>query len=159
MEDFKKEDKIEFTPDNAIKEGDISFDFKNFEFDEKEMIVQNDYDCEYEEFMNVDECRELFEEYLDVKKTSINEINSNPLYFLKKIIYFYNKETLLDCYFLKLRLPPKINKTKIDKTISFKANIIKDKNKINLSFDLKNRSINALIEPDNKAVSFLSPPI
>ena len=92
MEDFKKEDKIEFTPDNAIKEGDISFDFKNFEFDEKEIIVQNDYDCEYEEFMNVDECRELFEEYLDVKKTSINEINSNPLYFLKKLFIFITKK-------------------------------------------------------------------
>ena len=105
--------------------------------------------------MNLDECRELCEEYLDVKKASINEINSNPLYFLKKIIYFYNKETLLDCYFLKLRLPPKINRTKIDKTISFGENIIKNKDKINLSFDWQNRSINALIEPEKKAVSFL----
>ena len=155
MEDIKQEKEIVFTPDKDIKNEDISFDFKNFELDEKELINVNEYYNKYEEFISDQECRELFEDYLDVKKTNINEIISNPLYFLKKIIYFYKKETLLDCYFLKLRLPPKNNPTKIEKELSFKVNINKDNDKAFLSFDLQKKSINALIEPDKKAVSFL----
>ena len=103
--------KIEFSHELIKKDDDNSFDFINFNFDENEILKDIKYE-EYDQFLDVEEYSEIFKNYLDIKKTNINEVSSNPLYFLKKIIYFYNKETFFDCYLLKLKLPPKINQKK-----------------------------------------------
>ena len=91
---------IEFIPEIKVKDDDISLDFQNLEIVEDEILLERENCNEYDEFLNYKEYREIFSEYLDVKKSNINEGYSNPLYFIKKIIYFYNKETFLDCYFL-----------------------------------------------------------
>ena len=74
---------IEFNPEPIKEYDDDSFDFINVEFNENEIMKDINYE-EYDQFLNVVEYREIFKNYLDVKKTNLNEISSNPLYFLKK---------------------------------------------------------------------------
>ena len=141
---------IEFIPEIKVKDEDISLDFQNLEIDEDEILLEEEICNEYDEFLNYKEYREIFSEYLDVKKSNINEAYSNPLYFIKKIIYFYNKETFLDCYFLYLKSPPHKKLEKPSKYISLDTKI--ENGKACLFLDLKNQKFNATIKPDNKVI-------
>ena len=141
---------IEFIPEIKVKDEDISLDFQNLEIDEDEILLEEEICNEYDEFLNYKEYREIFSEYLDVKKSNINEAYSNPLYFIKKIIYFYNKETFLDCYFLYLKSPPQKKLEKPSKYISLDTKI--ENGKACLFLDLKNQKFNATIKPDNKVI-------
>ena len=100
--------------------------------------------------MNENEYQSLFEDYVNVKKSNIKEVYANPLYFIKKIIYFYNKETFLDPYFLYLKSTPNQTKEKKEKYISFEARNIKDNKEACLSLDLTKKKFNVMIKPDNK---------
>ena len=127
---------IEFNPENNSNIHDVSLNLKNLEIEEEEVLKDDVFDDEYDQFLNEEEYQSLFEEHINVKKSNINEIYANPLYFIKKIIYFYHKEIFLDSYFLTLKTPPKENKVKIEKFLSFEANDIKDDKEACLSFDL-----------------------
>ena len=66
---------------------------ENFEIEEDKILKEIELNNRYEQFINEGEYQSLFEDYINVKKSNINEVCANPLYFIKKIIYFYNKET------------------------------------------------------------------
>jgi len=144
---------MEFNPEIKRKNKDISFDFENFEIDEEVILKDTIPYGEYEEFVNEKEYQSFFKEYLDVKKSNINEVYANPLYFLKKIIYFYNNEIFLDSYFLFLKTPPKQKTEKCKQLISLEANIIKDNKEACLSLDLSKSKFDDKILPDNKIFS------
>ena len=118
---------IKFCPETEAKNEVIVQEIKNFEIDENEILKDNGIYNEYDEFLNDKEYQFLFEEMM-------NEVYSYPLYFIKKINYFYNKGTFLECYFLKLKKPSKKYHSTITK---------KDKeDSLNI--------INGKSEPDNK---------
>ena len=155
----KKDDianKIEFNPIPKIDNEDISIDSLNFEFDEKEILNVYDISDEWNKFFTEKEYQSLFEEYLDIKRANINAVYSNPLYFIKKIIYFYNKETFIDSFLFKLKSPPNEKQKQYNigmKSISFKAVFDNEKKKAFLSFDLEKKLFNGKIKPDNKSIS------
>ena len=102
LNNHKEEKGIDcFNPIN-LEENNDSF---NFEFKENDILPSHDL-----EILNEKEFQDIFGNYLDIKQSQLNQVYSNPLYYFKKIIEFYNKSTYLDCYFLKLK------------------NILKDKN-------------------------------
>lgn len=144
--------KIMFNPEPEVSIEDISLELKNFEIEEEEVLKEIEYSDKYEQFISEKEFQNIFEDYLNLKKSQINEVYTNPLYFIKKIIYFYNKETFLDYYFLYLKSPPiRINEKKEKEIyISFEANNIKDDKEASLSLDLTNKTFNVTIKPDNR---------
>ena len=79
----------------------------NFEYNEKELnidIANISKELQYDlNILNDEEYKKLFDDYLEIKNSKLNTVYSNPIYFLKKIYYFYYKSTFLDCYFLKLK--------------------------------------------------------
>ena len=79
---------------------------ENFEIEEDKILKEIELNNRYEQFINEGEYQSLFEDYINVKKSNINEVFTNSLYFIEKIIYFYNKETFLDPYFLYLKSYP-----------------------------------------------------
>ena len=93
---------IEFNPGVQPEDEDISIEFQDFELDEETIVSEVENYKGNDEFMNYKEYMEIFDEYLEIKKSNIKEAYSNSLYFIKKIISFYNKETFFDCYFLTL---------------------------------------------------------
>ena len=101
-----QENQINFSPETEARIEDISLNLQNLEIDEGEVLKEIELNNRYEQFMNENEYQSLFEDYINVKKSNINEVYANPLYFIKKIIYFYNKETFLDPYFLYLKSFP-----------------------------------------------------
>ena len=88
------DNKIEFNPDLKKNNSDISIDLIDFHFDEKEILKVYDMHDEWDNFFSEKEYQTLLEEYLDIKKTNIKAVFSNPLYFIKKIIYFIIKKLL-----------------------------------------------------------------
>ena len=138
---------IEFNPGVQPEDEDISIEFQDFELDEETIVSEVENYKGNDEFMNYKEYMEIFDEYLEIKKSNIKEAYSNSLYFIKKIISFYNKETFFDCYFLTLKCPPQIKNEKSEKFISFNTQI--DKEKIYLNFDKESKIINYKITPDN----------
>ena len=78
----------------------------NFEYNEKELnidIANISKELQYDlNILNDEEYKKLFDDYLEIKNSKLNTVYSNPIYFLKKIYYFYYKSTFLDCYFLKI---------------------------------------------------------
>ena len=96
---------IEFNPQTNAKEEDVALDFMDLEINNEEIIKVYDIHNEWNKFFTEKEYQTLLEESLDIKKSNINAVYSNPLYFIKKIIYFYNKETFFDSYFLTLKSP------------------------------------------------------
>ena len=148
---------IEFNPLNKVEDLDKSLDFINFEFDEEEILKVYDTDEEWNEFFTEKEYQSLLEEYIEIKKSNINVVYSNPLYFIKKIIYFYQKETFFDSFLLTLKSPSKNKKKPLEKcrkTISFEAKFDKeDEQKAHVDFDLKNKKFNVILNPDNKLLS------
>lgn len=148
--------KIEFNPIPKIDNKDISIDSLNFEIDEKEILKVYDISDEWNKFFSEKEYQSLFEEYLDIKKANINAVYSNPLYFIKKIIYFYNKETFIDSFLFKLKTPPNEKQKQYNankKSISFKVDFDNENKKALLSFDLEKKLFNGKIKPDNKNIS------
>ena len=79
----------------------------NFEYNENELnidIANISKELQYDlNILNDEEYKKLFNDYLEIKNSKLNTVYSNPIYFLKKIYYFYYKSTFLDCYFLKLK--------------------------------------------------------
>ena len=150
-------DDIEFNPKIEAKEEDIALDLIDLEINNEEIIKVYDIHNEWNKFFTEKEYQTLLEESLDIKKSNINAVYSNPLYFIKKIIYFYNKETFFDSYFLTLK-SPHMKKIKglvqEKKSISFKAKFHKSELKASLNFDLKTKMFNGTIKPDNKEISF-----
>ena len=150
-------DDIEFNPGTKSKEEDIALDLIDLEINNEEIIKVYDIHNEWNKFFTEKEYQTLLEESLDIKKSNINAVYSNPLYFIKKIIYFYNKETFFDSYFLTLK-SPHMKKIKglvqEKKSISFKAKFHKSELKASLNFDLKTKMFNGTIKPDNKEISF-----
>ena len=147
-----QENQIDFNPETEARIEDISLDLQNLEVDEGEVLNEIELNNRYEQFMNENEYQSLFEGYISVKKSNINEVYANPLYFIKKIIYFYNKETFLDPYFLYLKSTPNQTKEKKEKEkyISFEACNIKDNKEACLSLDLTKNKFDVMIKPDNK---------
>jgi len=129
----KEENDIDcFNPIN-LEENNDSF---NFEFKENDILPSHDL-----EILNAKEFQDIFGNNLDINQSQLNQAYSNPIYYFKKIIYFYIKSTYLDCYFLKLK------------------NTLKDKNakKNNKKRHINmNRSFNAINEErqENKNKSF-----
>ena len=154
---ISKDNETEFNPNViAEKDGEISLNFENFEFDDKEILEIHDKCTECDEFFSEKEYQILLEEYLNVKNSNINVIYSNPLYFIKKIIYFYNKETFFKPFMLILKSPKDTSKNKADekaKSISIQVNIDKDKGNASLNLNLDTKIIDATINPDNKNVT------
>ena len=149
--------KIVFNPEPEVSIQDISLESKNLEIEEGEVLKEIEY-SEYDQFISEKEFQNIFEDYINVKKSKINEVYTNPLYFIKKIIYFYNKETFLDYYFLYLKSPPiRINdKKEKEKYISFEAKSSKDNKEAFLSLDLTKKKFDVKIKPDNKILSIFS---
>ena len=145
-----QENQINFSPETEARIEDISLDLQNLEIDEGEVLKEIELNNRYEQFMNENEYQSLFEDYINVKKSNIKEVYANPLYFIKKIIYFYNKETFLEPYFLYLKSTPNQTKEKKEKYISFEARNIKDNKEACLSLDLTKKKFNVMIKPDNK---------
>lgn len=144
--------KIVFNPEPEVSVQDISLELKNLEIEEGEVLKEIEYSDKYEQFISEKEFQNIFEDYINLKKSKINEVYTNPLYFIKKIIYFYNKETFLDYYFLYLKSPPiLINKKKEqEKYISFEAKSNKDNKEAFFSLDLTNKKFDVMIKPDNR---------
>ena len=78
---------IEFNPENNTEIQDVSLNLKNLEIDEEEVLNDDTFDDEYEQFPNEEEYQSIFKENLNVKKS--------------------NKETFLDSYFLTFKSPRK----------------------------------------------------
>ena len=147
-----QENQIDFSPRTEAIIEDISLDLQNLKIEE-EVLKEIELNNRYEQFINENEYQSLFEGYINVKKSNINEVYANPLYFIKKIIYFYNKETFLDPYFLYLKSPPNQIKEKKEKYISLEVNNIKDNKEACLSLDLTKNKFDIMIKPDNKTFS------
>ena len=150
------DNKIEFNPDLKKNNSDISIDLIDFHFDEKEILKVYDIHDEWDNFFSEKEYQTLLEEYLDIKKTNINAVFSNPLYFIKKIIYFYNKETFVDSFLLKLKSPPvnkKIQKINTAKSISFKTKLDNESKKTFVNMNSNNKIFSGTIKPNNKPSS------
>ena len=150
------DNKIEFNPDLKKNNSDISIDLIDFHFDEKEILKLYDIHDEWDNFFSEKEYQTLLEEYLVIKKTNIKAVFSNPLYFIKKIIYFYNKENFVDSFLLKLKSPPvnkKIQKINTAKSISFKTKLDNEIKKTFVNMDSNNKIISGTIKPNNKPSS------
>ena len=134
-------------------EYNILYSLQNLEIEEGEVLKEIESNNRYEQFINESEYQSLFEDYINVKKSNINEVCANPLYFIKKIIYFYNKETFLDPYFLYLKSPSNPIKEKKEKYISFEAKNIEDNKEACLRLDLTKNKFDVMIKPDNRTFS------
>ena len=148
--------KIEFNPKKINTEYILLEDLNKLEFDEEEILQVFDLYDEWNKFFTEKEYQTLLEEYIDIKRSNINSVSSNPLYFIKKIVYFYNKETFFDSFLLKLKNPPnskKMQTNKDTKSISFKAKFNNEDKKALLNLDLENKICNGKIKPDNKDIS------
>ena len=148
--------KIEFNPMKINTEYILLEDLNKLEFDEEEILQVYDLYDEWNKFFTEKEYQTLLEEYIDIKRSNINAVSSNPLYFIKKIVYFYNKETFFDSFLLKLKNPPnskKMQSNKDTKSISFKAKFNNEDKKALLNLDLENKICNGKIKPDNKDIS------
>ena len=152
-----EEDEIIFEPSLITNKDDISLYFMNLEFDDNEILEVHGLSDKWDGFLSEKEYQLLIEEYLNVKKSNINMVYSNPLYFIKKIIYFFNKETFFNPFMIILKSPPDTsNKSPEQKvqTISFRANISEDNGKASINLDIKNKILDGTINPGNKNVSF-----
>ena len=152
-----EDDEIIFEPKIITKKDDISLDFENLEFNEAEILAVHDLSDKWEGFFSEREYQLLIEEYINVKNSNINMTFSNPLYFIKKIIYFFNRETFFNPFMIILKSPPiSSNKSPDNKmqTISLSVDINEEKSIASFNLDIKNKKLNATINPDNKSISF-----
>ena len=102
--------KIEFNSITLIDNEDISIDLLNLQFDEKELLKVYDISGEWNKFFTEKEYQSLFEDNLEIKRANNNEVYSNPLYFIKKIIYFNYKEIYIKPFLFILKSPKKRKK-------------------------------------------------